>query len=221
MSATPVPIDHHRLNGLALGDALFSLRSVRKLRSDPIPVEDLHLIMEAAVRAPNGGNAQQARFILVNDPGVLGDLGALYREAWWAKRADSTTWKTIDDIPVEDKVARAAAQFADEVKNVPAMVLAFGNARVPAELDALSVVPAVQNLMLAARALGIGSLPTTLHPVVMERVYAVLSVPPTARFHLLVPLGYPVSEKAFGLPRRRPTSETTHMNTWGTKVLWE
>ncbi len=220
MTATPDIIDHERLNGLALGDAIFSMRSVRKLRPDPIPVEDLHLIMEAAVRAPNGGNAQQARFLLINDPIVLADMGVLYREAWWAKRADSTTWKTIDDIPLEDKVARAAAQFADDVKNVPAMVLAFGNARMPGDLDALSVVPAVENLMLAARALGIGSLPTTLHPVVMERVYERLSIPPTARFHLLVPLGYPVSEKAFGLPRRRPTSETTHFNTWGTKVPW-
>jgi nitroreductase len=220
MTATPEVINHERLNGVALGDAIFSMRSVRKLRPDPIPVEDLRLIMEAAVRAPNGGNAQQARFLLINDPVVLADMGALYREAWWAKRADSTTWKTIDDIPLEDKVARAAAQFADDVKNVSAMVLAFGNARMPGEFDALSVVPAVENLMLAARALGIGSLPTTLHPVVMDRVYERLSIPPTARFHLLVPLGYPVSEKAFGLPRRRPTSETTHMNTWGTKVPW-
>jgi nitroreductase len=216
----PQTTDHRRLNDLALGEAVFSLRSVRRLRPDPIPVDDLHLVMEAAVCAPNGGNAQYARFVVVNDPDVLLRMGALYREAWWAKRADSTTWKVIADIPIEDKVARAAAQFADDVKNVPVMVLAFGNARVPAELDALSIVPAVQNLMLAARALGIGSLPTTLHPVVMERVYALLNVPATARFHLLVPLGYPISDKAFGLPRRRPTSETTFMNAWGTKVPW-
>ena len=220
MNDTSDIIDHERLNAIALGDAVFSMRSIRKLRADPIPVEDLRLIVEAAVRAPNGGNAQPTRLLVINDPEVLADMGALYREAWWAKRADSTTWKTIDDIPLADKVARAAAQFADDVKNVPAMVLAFGTARMPAELDALSVVPAVQNLMLAARALGIGSLPTTLHPVVMDRVYERLSIPPTARFHLLVPLGHPVSEKAFGLPRRRPTSETTHLNNWGTKVPW-
>ena len=220
MTSEPEKIDRRRLNSIALGDAVFSQRAVRRLRPDPIPVDDLHLIMEAAVRAPNGGNAQPARFLVVNDPGVLMTMGALYREAWWAKRADSTTWKTIDDIPLEDSVARAAARLADDIKNVPVMVLAFGTARVPAELDALSVVPAVQNLMLAARALGIGSLPTTLHPVVMERVFDLFNVPATARFHLLVPLGYPTSTEAFGLPRRKPTAQTTYLNAWGTPVPW-
>jgi nitroreductase len=57
--------------------------------------------------------------------------------------------------------------------------------------QASSVIPAVQNLMLAARALGIGSVPTILHPRVMERVHALLVVPDKVEFHLCIPLGYP------------------------------
>ena len=81
-----------------------------------------------------------------------------------------------------------------------------------------SVIPAVQNLMLAARALGIGSVPTTLHAQVLERVYALLGVPPEMEFHLCIPLGYP--EGNFGPTQRRPTAETTSLNKWDAPVPW-
>jgi nitroreductase len=80
------------------------------------------------------------------------------------------------------------------------------------------VLPGVQNLMLAARALGIGSVPTTLHPQVMERVYELLRIPETAEFHLCIPLGYPRGR--FGPTQRRPTAETTFLNRWDEPVPW-
>jgi nitroreductase len=215
-----LPIDYSRLNSISLGDTLFSQRSIRRFKPDPIPVDDLHLIMEAAVRAPNGGNSQPARFLLLTDRRVVNDMGVLYREAWWAKRRDSTGWKTIDDIPVEDRSARSAARLADAMKDVPAIVMAFGRAGGRPDVDAGSVIPAVQNLMLAARALGIGSVPTTLHADVMERVYSLLGIPQTASFHFLIPLGYPALTKPWGVSRRKPTSETTYLDHWGSPVPW-
>jgi nitroreductase len=213
-------IDYSKLNKMPLGDVMFSQRSVRRFKPDPIPYEDLRLIMEAAVKAPNGGNAQPARFVLLTGRKVIEQMGVLYREAWWAKRRDSTGWKTIDDIPVEDKSARGAARLADAMKDVPAIVLAFGRKSSRGDVDSGSVIPAVQNLMLAARGLGIGSLPTTLHADVMERVYKLLEVPETASFHFLVPLGYPASERAFGSTTRKPTSETVFLDGWGGQVPW-
>jgi nitroreductase len=206
---------------MAFGDVVFSQRSVRRYKPDPIPMEDLHLIMEAAVRAPNGGNSQPARFVLLTDRRVIEQMGALYREAWWAKRRGAG-WKSMADIPAEDRIARSAARLADNMKDVPAIVLAFGRiSPMGGGVDASSVIPTVQNLMLAARALGIATLPTTLHPDVMDRVYELLGVPAEASFHLLVPLGYPVSERAFGLSRRLPTSETTYHNRWGENAPWD
>jgi len=216
-----IPIDYSRLNDITLGETLFSQRSIRRFKPDPIPLEDLHLIMEAAVRAPNGGNAQPGRFLLLTDRRVLNDMGALYREAWWAKRRDSTGWKTIEDIPVEERSSRAAARLADAIKDVPAIVMAFGRAGGRSDVDPGSVIPAVQNLMLAARALGIGSLPTTLHADVMERVKALLGIPDTASFHFLVPLGYPALNKPWGISRRKPTNETCYLNHWGEAVPWK
>ncbi len=214
-------IDYSRLNNMKFGDVLFSQRSIRRFKPDPISVDDLHVIMEAAVRAPNGGNAQPGRFVLITDRNVLEEMGALYKEAWWAKRRDAGTgWKTIDDIPAEDRNSRAAARLANSMSSVPAIILCYGRRGSRPELDGSSVVPAVQNLMLAARSLGIGSLPTTLHPDVMERVSLLLGVPDTATFHLLIPMGYPVSERAFGISRRKPTSETVFMDHWDNKVPW-
>jgi nitroreductase len=207
-------MDPARLS-MPIGEAMFSQRSIRRFRPDPIPMDDLRLIIEAAVKAPSGGNRQPARFLVLTDRDLITRFGALYREAWWAKRRDEgRPWKTRDDIPEEERSPRSAALLADEIKDAPAIVLAFSTAKGAAS----SVIPPVQNLMLAARALGIGSVPTTLHPTVMDRVRALLGVPEEIDFHLCIPLGYPRGK--FGPTQRLPTAETTYLNHWATPVPW-
>lgn len=206
-------MDHQRL-AMPTGEAMFTQRSIRRFRPDPIPIEDLRLILEAAVRAPNGGNRQIARFLLLTDRAVIRQFGALYREAWWAKRLDERGWTKPEDIPPEEKTYRSAAQLAEEMKDAPCIVLALA---VPPG-HANSVIPACQNLMLAARTLGIGSVPTTLHPKVMDRAYALLGIPKDVSFHFCIPLGYP--RGSFGPTSRKPTSETTFRDRWGAPVPW-
>ncbi len=158
---------HHLLDvqrgrlAMPLVEAIFTQRAIRRFKPDPISLADVHLVIDAAVRAPNGGNQQVARFLVVNDPARIRDFGSLYHEAWWAKRRDEG-FHNNEDLP---RGFHAAARLADEMQDVPCVVLAcaMGNG------SADSVIPAVQNLMLAARALGIGSVPTTLHPTVMTR----------------------------------------------------
>jgi nitroreductase len=200
---------------MPVGEAIFTQRSIRRLRPDPIRGEDLRLILEAATKAPSGGNSQPARFLVLTDPEIIREFGALYREAWWAKRRDEgQPWTTREAIPEELPNSRAAARLADEIADAPCIVLAFSVRRGQAS----SVLPAVQNLMLAARALGIGSVPTTLHPQVMERVYALLGVPAEAEFHLCIPLGYPRGR--FGPTQRRPVGEVTFLDRWGEAAPW-
>jgi nitroreductase len=202
-------MDHSRLS-MPLGEAIFTQRSIRRFRPDPIPIDDLHLIIEAAVKAPNGGNAQVARFLVVTDRAAIRELGALYHEAWWAKRRDEG-FSGPDDLPSR---YAPAARLAEEIVDAPAIVLALALHNGPAD----SVVPAVQNLMLAARAIGIGSVPTTLHPTVMERFRALFGIPDDVRFHFCVPLGYPRGK--FGPTTRKPTSETTFLDRWDAPVPW-
>jgi nitroreductase len=201
---------------MPVGEAIFTQRSIRSFRPDPIPLADLRLLLEAAVRAPNGGNRQIARFLLVTDRDRIREFGRLYHEAWWAKRWDEHRWSGPEDVPPEAKTYRAAMALADRIGEVPSIVFAF--AEPPGWAN--SVLPACQNLMLAARALGIGSIPTTLHPTVMDRFHALFGVPPELTFHFCIPLGYPGPGARFGGSRRRPTPETTRLNHWDTPVPW-
>jgi nitroreductase len=208
-------MDHSRLT-MPIGEAIFTQRSIRRFKPDPIPERDLHLLMEAAVRAPNGGNQQIARFLLVTDRSLVRQFGALYREAWWAKRRDEKRgWAGIEDIPATERSYRAAAALADEMKDAPCIVFALG---LPPG-SANSVIPAAQNLMLAARALGIGSVPTTLHPSVMDRFHALFGIPRDVTFHFCIPMGYAATR--FGGSRRLPTSKTTYLDRWGGAVPWQ
>ena len=199
---------------MPIGDAMFTQRSVRRFKPDPIPIEDLHLIIDAAVKAPNGGNRQIGRFLVLTDRKIIQEFGKIYHEAWWAKRKEEKGWTKRADIPPEEKNYKLASELADEMKDVPCVVFACA---VPPG-TANSVIPATQNLMLAAHALGIGSVPTTLHPTVMDRFRAMFAIPKDVTFHFCIPLGYP--RTVYGSSRRRPTSETTYLNRWGAPVPW-
>jgi len=203
-------MDYSRLS-MPLGEAIFTQRSIRRFRPDPIPLTDIRLILEAAVRAPNGGNQQIARFLVLNDRATIREFATLYHEAWWAKRRDEG-FQQREDLPPR---FHSAAGLADAMADVPCIVFALAIHNGPAN----SVIPAVQNLMLAARAIGIGSVPTTLHPSVMSRFHAMFAIPDGVGFHFCVPLGYPQGN--FGPNARMPTSATTFVDRWGTRVPWE
>ncbi len=201
---------------LPLGEVIGTQRSIRRFRPDPLPVEDLHVVMEAAVRAPNGGNRQ---------PGAL--PGADRARPHPALRRRSTARRGGRSAATRGgpgaratrsrprrHVSRSAARLADEMQDAPCIVLALSLG--PGQ--ASSVLPAVQNLMLAARALGIGSVPTTLHPDVTERVRVLLGIPREAELHLCIPLGYPRGR--FGPTRRLPTAETTFFEHWAAPPPW-
>ena len=200
---------------MPIGNAMFTQRSARKFRPDPIPVEDLHLLMEAAVKAPNGGNNQVGRFLIVNDRAKIRDFGALYHEAWWAKRWDDHKWTEPEDIPLAEKNHRSAMGL---VRRHQALCPASPSRSPRRGGGANSIIPACQNLMLAAHALGIGSIPTTLHAKVMDRFYAMFDVPKEMSFHFCIPLGYPAVK--YGPSKRKPTTETTSLDRWGERVPW-
>ena len=146
----------------------------------------------------------------MNDRATIREFGDLYHEAWWAKRRDEGFHR-----PMTCRVpSTRPAKLADAMKHAPCIVFALALANGPAD----SVIPAVQNLMLAARAIGIGSVPTTLHPSVMDRFRTMFGIPDDVAFHFCIPLGYP--EGDFGPNVRKPTSETTFLNQWNSPVPW-
>lgn len=148
---------------------------------------------------------------MVKDRRTIREFGTLYHEAWWAKRRDEG-YQQRGDLP---RRFHAAAGLADAMADVPCIVFALALQNGPAD----SVVPAVQNLMLAARGIGIGSVPTTLHPSVMARFRTMFGIPNDVGFHFCVPLGYPQGN--FGPNARKPTSEMTFLDRWGAPVPWD
>jgi nitroreductase len=207
-------VDHSRLS-MTLGDSIFTQRSIRRFKPDPIPLADLELIVAAAGKGPSGGNSQIARFLVVTDPDRTREFGALYREAWWAKRHDAAGWTGPEDLTEEERTRWASSmRLADDIGSVPCVVLVLS---VPPHWEH-SVLPAAQNLMLAARALGVGSVPTTLHPSVEDRVRELFGIPVDVAIHLTIPLGYPAGR--FGPTDRRPTWEISYLDRWEGAVPW-
>ena len=199
---------------MPLGEAIFSLRAIRRQKPDPIPEEDLRAALEASIKAPNGGNEQPWRFLVVRDAELRSKLGELYREAWWAKRRDEGIMGP-EDLP-DTQVRRSAARFADEIGNSPVIVLLCATARGAGAAN--SVVPAAQNLLLAARSLGIGGTITTLHASVEERVHELFGIPDDAQVVYCMPLGYPRGN--FGPTTRKPLGEVSALDHWESRTGW-
>ena len=190
---------------MTLGEAIYSLRAIRRLRPDPIPDADLQTVLEAAIQAPNGGNLQLWHFIVVTDDEIRGKFAPLYREAWWAKRRD----EGYDEDSLPERYA-PARRLADEFGDAPVVILFCAVGRGAAAANA--IIPAVQNLLLAGRALGVGGTITTLHPSVDDRVHELFGIPDSAQVVYAIPLGYPRGR--FGPVSRRPLDEVTSWNRW-------
>ncbi len=198
---------------MPLGEAIFTLRAIRRLKPDPIPDVALRDVLEAAIHAPSGGNSQPWHFLVVKNAALRAQLGELYREAWWAKRKDNGI-QGPGDIPTGKGIRQSAMRLADEVGQAPVIVLVCATSKGPGPVA--SVIPAVQNLLLAARSLGIGGTITTLHPQVEERVHRLFGIPATAQVVYCVPLGYPRGR--FGPTQRKPLAEVCSYDLWGNSV---
>ena len=198
---------------MPLGEAIFTLRAIRRLKPDLIPDAALRDVLEAAIHAPSGGNSQPWHFLVVKDAALRAQFGELYREAWWAKRKDNGI-QDSGDIPAGKGIRQSAMRLADEVGQAPVIVLVCATSKGPGPVA--SVIPAVQNLLLAARSLGIGGTITTLHTQVEERVHRLFGIPATAQVVYCVPLGYPRGR--FGPTQRKPFAEVCSYDLWGNSV---
>ena len=199
-------------------EAVSTLRSIRRLKPDPIPEGVLRQIMDAAICAPSGGNRQGWSFVVVRDAAKRARLGELYREAWgelmkvpyYAGAA-----KEPRESPV-GKMLASARHLSEHLGEAPVLVLAciaLDPGVTPSLTTGASIYPAVQNLMLAARAHGIGSCITTIHRFRDAQVKALLGIPADVETAALIPLGYPLGK--FGRPPRRPLGEVAFADSWG------
>lgn len=195
---------------MPLGEVMFSMRAIRRLKPDPVPDKDIRDILEAATRAPSGSNRQPWHFIVVRDPEQRRRFGDVYRKAWWAKRNDAGIFKP-EDIPADDKVGQSALKLASEFGTSPVVILVCTVGETIG--DMASVIPATQNLLLAARALGLGATITNLHPSTDADVKTLFGMPDGTKVIYCIPVGYPRGK--FGSVTRKPLSEVVSLDRWG------
>lgn len=219
------------LSGGDLFETLHTLRAVRRFRPDPIPDAVLREILAAATRAASARNSQPWAFVAVRDPALKADIRRLYLGAWLQARAFTAQVDAdadIKDRPDYAAMMRGVDRLAAELDRAPLLVLccldtaqlgpmadASGHIRAPQSAYA-SIYPAVQNLMLAARGLGIGSTLTTLFQAAETDLRRVVGLPDHLHIAALVPLGYPT--RPFRVTTRRPLREVAFLDRWGTPL---
>lgn len=196
--------------GLTLLDAIYTTRAIRKFQPEPVPLELVARVIEAATMAPSGRNTQPWRFIVIDRTELKDRIGELYREGYYGSRPG---WDQRDEN--EDP----SIYLANHLQEAPVIILACGRLieRTSDRQMTLpiygAVYPAVQNLLLAATALGLGSALTTIAANIPDQVRELTDLPEHVRPMALIPLGWPA--RALGPPRRRPVTEIAHRDRYG------
>lgn len=216
-----------------LFEIMYSLRSMRRLKPDPVPDELIWKIIEAATRAPSGGNTQPWRFLVVRDPASKQFLQERYQRGWdryvqanLRAAAAAPVPPTPEEATARVKMVGAATHLAEHLHEAPVLLLVCmlprrldlppdpeSQAPSPAALYA-SIFPAVQNILLTCRAHGLGATLTTLHLMYERAIKEWFGIPPEIETVAMVPIGYPVGR--FGPTTRAPVETVTFWDTWGT-----
>jgi nitroreductase len=224
------------VSDIALFDALYTARSIRRLKPNPVPGALITQILDAAIRAPTAGNSQNWAFIVVREPGLRQELGRIYRkasdiaEAMYAARGQpahlSTTgfkrlmtagahlWNHMGDAPVI-LLPCLRRPVVPPVQSLPVGIQPlYENELAYAErIRGASIYPAIQNILLACRALGLGTTITTNHIRCEGEVRTLLNIPSDFDTFAMMPIGWPID--GYGPLTRRPLTEVVHMDGWG------
>ena len=205
--------------------ALYTTRAMRRVKPDPIPEDIVKKLLDAAIRAPSGGNQQKWRFLLLTDREKKERLQKLYREG--LTELNATQYKAVMDLirngdpndpaVVQAKKTNASAEWlADNLHQVPLIVFAWGKPN-----GESSIYPALWSLQLAATAEGIGSaLTTLLFKKHTQQVLDILGAPAPGEWvpMAMVTLGYPLGK--WDIAKRQPAHEVTFQESWGNPVPW-
>lgn len=205
-----------------LFDVMHTMRAMRRLKPDPVPDELLRQVLDAAVCAPSGQNLQRWAFVVVTDANDKRFFGERYD--YWLKNRFGALLDNIDESTAQGRLTRAAVHLAEHMHEAPVLLMCCGKRDWPFSVKAEdrkglappsygSIYPAVQNVLLACRALGLGASLTTMHQMFEPELHAHFGIPETYGVVAVVPIGYPLGR--FGPVSRTPASRKTHFNRWG------
>lgn len=205
---------------MSLFDVIYNNRAMRRLDTRDIPEDIIVKLIDAANQAPSGSNMQNGRWLVVRDPLVkqkLADLNRVGVEAYIGPMVDLPGSLPHQSEDKRTRMLNAVLWQMEHMHEFPALVVACMEFGQKVDFNTMaagsgSIWPGIQNLLLAARALGLGAAPTTLALTNPKAVAEALKLPETMGAFCLIPIGYPLGK--FGPVTRKPTNEIMRFDTW-------
>jgi nitroreductase len=206
--------------GTDLFDIMHTTRSMRRLKPDPVPDELITKILEAGAAAANGGNTQRWRFLVVKDPAIKRAVQVWYKKAFDEVVGPRYSKSAPPPGVTADRYKRqhgAVEYLTDHFHEAPVWIVACIDEGIaaPTRWSGASIYPAVQNMLLATRALGLGSTLTTRHLLYEKEAEAALGLPPGVHSYAILPIGYPMGR--FGPVGRGNLADIVYQDKWGEK----
>lgn len=219
---------------IRLFEAIYTTRAMRWLKPDPVPDAMIQQVLEAGIQAPNAGNRQNWLFMVVRDAEQRRRIGEIYRRVslWVLQRYEHSSRPGFQSAGEYERMMQGGMHLYEHMQDAPLLLIPCLRItpfqlpdQIPADVQTAmreaapwtagaSIYPAVQNIILACRALGLGTVLTTNHTIAEEEIKQVLNLPPEYRTFALMPIGYP--ERNFGPVKRRALSEVAMLDRYGT-----
>jgi nitroreductase len=185
-------------------------RACRTFADTPVTDGEIARVLTAATHAPSAENKQPWEFVVVRDPETRTRIGELTKRAWEAGGRETSVQRLTPTLLAD--VDRGAM---GGVAGAPVQIVVCADTQRGLEVTVgSSIFPAVQNLLLAASALGLGSALTTLTTGFRAELQELLDLPAHVWPIAVVPIGRPA--RALGAPRRDPFATHTHRERYGT-----
>ncbi|MBW2231006.1 MAG: nitroreductase family protein [Deltaproteobacteria bacterium] len=195
-------------------EAMETCRAMRYLKPDPIPEDAIRKLIHAATRASNPGNSQGWDFVVLRDAHIKAKLGDAIRGVM-SPIIDAMA--SAEQDPAGRRMYAGVKHLIEGFEAVPVYVFVCGRVVYPyenpiEEMVPAALYPAAQNLIVAARALGLGTTFTTFHTLIEPVVRDVLALPDEVRLGVMIAIGWPARE--FGPVKRKPVDEVLHWDRW-------
>ncbi len=186
-------------------EGIRTTRAIRRLRPDPVPAELVRKVVEAGTFAPSGGNRQPWIFVAVSEPERRAFIAKRYLKAFRTYVAPALEAARDPDFPdARRRNVHAALHLAEHLHEAPVHLFVAGWTRRGVQ-QTEGLFPAIQNVLLACRAVGLGASLTTVHRAFSEEIDAFLGLSPRTPSCALLPIGWPAGR--YGRPPRRPVDE--------------
>ncbi len=216
---------------MELLEGIMTTRAIRRFTDEPVTEEEILTCLRAAQQAPSGGNIQPWQFVVITDQGKKRAIGEIYAAAYTryetAMAGNRPVARSEKAAASQQKMLDASRYLADHIGEAPGLVaflmpnidMTVHDAEGPMDIGTpyASAYPAVQNFMLAARSLGIGTTLTTVYRIRQQEVRDLLEIPERYEIIALVPMGRPAGK--FGIAPRRPVEQVTNWNRFGERRL--